>query len=157
MVNPIRPTDDAARALAKSLLASARHGALGVLDGLGGLGGPTPVVTRVATAWLDGAPHLLVSDLSMHTKALDANPACSLLIGEPDAKGDPLTHPRLTLVCSAQHADKTSLRDPWLETHPKAKLYFDFADFRLLRLVVNEAYLNGGFGKAFRLAPQDLQ
>ena len=150
MTNPIRPTDDDARTLAKSLLIDARHAALGVIDD------STPLVTRVAIAWLNNAPHLLVSDLSMHTKALDTNPACSLLIGEPEDKGDPLTHPRLTLVCTSENTDKKALRDPWLALHPKAKLYFDFTDFRLLRLTVNAAYLNGGFGKAFHLTPDDL-
>lgn len=151
MTNPIRPTDDDARTLARNLLTEARHAALGVLDPATG----APLVTRIALAWL-GAPHILISDLSMHTKALSANAACSLLVGEPLPKGDPLTHPRLTLQCHAQAADKSDLRDQWLALHPKSKLYFDFADFRMLRLNVNEAHLNGGFGKAFHLTPADL-
>lgn len=151
MSNPIRPTDDNARALAQQLVTGLRHAALGVLDPVTG----APLVTRVALAWL-GAPHILISDLSMHTKALNANPACSLLVGEPLSKGDPLTHPRLTLQCHATPANKAGLRDQWLALHPKAKLYIDFADFRMLRLSVNEAHLNAGFGKAFHLTPADL-
>jgi len=151
MTNPIRPTDDEARDLAASLVLSARHAALGVIDPDSG----APMVTRIAVAWLD-APHILISDLSMHTKALQTNPKCSLLIGEPGPKGDPLTHPRLTVQCSSLPADKTALRDAWLAIHPKSKLYFDFADFRMLRLDINIAHLNGGFGKAFTLMPQDL-
>ena len=150
-IDPIRPTDDDARALAASLVRQARHGALGVIAPDTG----APMVTRIACGWL-GAPHILISDLSLHTPALAANPACSLLIGEPGPKGDPLTHPRLTLQCRAVPADKGLLRAAWLGLHPKSKLYFDFADFRMLRLDVQTAHLNGGFGKAFRLNASDL-
>lgn len=150
--NPIRPTDDEARATAKSLVVNARHAALGVLDPTTG----TPMVSRVAITWLDSTLHILISDLSLHTKALAQNAACSLLVGEPLEKGDPLTHPRLTLQCNARPADKAVLRAGWLDQHPKAKLYIDFADFNILRLEVTAAYLNGGFGKAFHLTPADL-
>ena len=115
------------------------------------------MVTRVAVSWINGAPHLLVSDLSPHTKALTEHPACSLLLGELGTKGDPLNHPRLTLQCKSEQADKSNLRETWLTIHPKAKLYYDFTDFRLLRLQVHAAYLSGGFGKAFHLNADDLK
>ncbi len=149
--DPIRATDDAARTLGRTLLTQARFGALGVLaEG-------APMVTRVAVGTDgDGCPLLLVSTLSLHTRALTADPACSLLVGEPGPKGDPLTHPRLTLQAQAEPADKPALRDRWLRSHPKAALYIDFADFVFFRLRVSEAHLNGGFGKAYRLGPADL-
>lgn len=150
--DPIRPTDDEARALARGLLAQARFGALGVIDPEGG----GPMVTRVAVGWDGAAALILVSDLSLHTRALAADPACSLLVGEPGPKGDPLTHPRLTLMARAETAEKADLREMWLAAHPKAALYIDFADFRMLRLVPRAAHLNGGFGRAFRLTPADL-
>ena len=99
---------------------------------------------------------ILVSTLALHTQALLADPAASLLVGEPGPKGDPLTHPRLTLQARAEAADKSALRDPWLARHPKTTLYYDFADFLLMRLVPFAAHLNGGFGQAFRLSPEDL-
>jgi putative heme iron utilization protein len=150
--DPIRPTDDAGRALAQEIAAAARHGALGVIDPDSG----GPMVTRVAVGWDGAAALVLVSDLSLHTVALRRDPVCSLLLGEPGAKGDPLTHPRLTLMARAEEADKAALRDGWLRLHPKAALYYDFGDFRMLRLVPHLAHLNGGFGKAFRLTPADL-
>lgn len=152
MTDPIRQTDDDARALAQKLLADARHAALGVIHPAT----HAPMVSRIAVAWMDGAPHILISDLSLHTKALAQNATCSLLVGEPGNKGDPLTHPRLTVQCTAAQTDKATLRDTWLALHPKSKLYFDFADFRMMRLTVSEAHLNGGFGKAFHLTPADL-
>ncbi len=151
--DPIRPTTDEARALARRLLAEARHGALGVLD-------PEtrgPLVTRVAVGWDGAAALILVSTLSHHTPALLADPLCSLLVGEPGPKGDPLTHPRLTLQARAERIDKAPRREGWLAQHPKTTLYYDFADFLLLRLVPTGAFLNGGFGQAFRLAPEDLR
>ena len=151
--DPIRPTTDEARTLARSLLHDTRHGALGVLD-------PEtqgPLVTRVAAGWDGEAALILVSTLALHTQALLRNPACSLLVGEPGAKGDPLTHPRLTLQARAEPADKPAHREGWLARHPKTTLYYDFADFLLLRLVPSAAHLNGGFGQAFRLTPEDLR
>lgn len=154
--DPVRPADDAARALAREIAQGARFGALGVIDPATG----GPMVTRVATLWDEGAAGpaalILVSDLSLHTAALGQNPACSLLLGEPGPKGDPLTHPRLTLMAQARPADKAALRATWLAAHPKATLYYDFADFRLLRLEPHLAHLNGGFGRAWRLFAADL-
>lgn len=151
--DPIRPTDDEARALARELIDTARHGALGVTDPATG----TPMVTRIAVVpGPDGLPLTLVSTLSSHTAALDADPACSLLVGEPGAKGDPLTHPRLTIQARAEPVDKGELKAHYLGLYPKAQLYYDFGDFRLMRLAPVAAFLNGGVGKAYNLTPEDL-
>ena len=157
--SPIRPTDDEARALARTLIDQAAYGALGVIDPESG----APMVSRVAVGTdAAGTPVMLVSDLSHHTKALKENPACSLLVGEPGQKGDPLTHPRLTIQARAgflRHGEDghAELRARWLETHPKSKLYIDFADFSFARLAPVSAHLNGGFGKAFVLTAEDLK
>jgi putative heme iron utilization protein len=156
--NPIRPTDDEARALARRLLDHAAFGALGVIDPATG----APMVTRVAVGTdAAGRPVTLVSDLSAHTRALKAEPACSLLVGEPGPRGDPLTHPRLTLQARARFVRKgegghDALRSRWLAGHPKSTLYVDFADFSFVLLDVEAAHLNGGFGRAFVLGPGDL-
>ncbi len=151
--DPLRPTSQDARDLARTLLAAARHAALGVID----LESGGPLVTRVAMMWDGAAALILVSTLALHTRALEENPAASLLVGEPGPKGDPLTHARLSLLARAHPADKEAMRSTWLALHPKASLYFDFADFRLLRLVPWVAHLNGGFGQAYRLSPEDLR
>lgn len=151
--DPIRPTDDEARELARDLIAKARFAALAVIDPETG----TPMVTRIALVpGPDGAPLTMISDLSSHTAALNQNPACSLLIGEPGEKGDPLTHPRLTLQAVAEAADKAAMKAHYLSHYPKAQLYYDFGDFRLVRFAPSRALLNGGFGKAYRLTADDL-
>jgi putative heme iron utilization protein len=152
-IDPIRPTDAEARALARGLIDRARFAALAVIEPETG----APMVTRIALVpGPDGAPLTLISTLSSHTAALEADPACSLLIGEPGAKGDPLTHPRLTLQAVAEPADKAGLKAHYLELYPKAQLYFDFGDFRMIRFAPRLGLLNGGFGKAYRLSAEDL-
>ncbi|WP_323784846.1 HugZ family protein [Thalassovita sp.] len=159
MPDLIRPTDDDARQLARDLLDSARYGALAVLEPDSG----QPLVSRVAVGTSpQGQPVSLVSDLAHHTRALQKNPACSLLVGEPGDKGDPLTHPRLTLQAQARflgHGDRghAELAAHYLRDHPKAKLYIGFADFSFVLFDVSGAFLNGGFGRAFTLTPDDLR
>ncbi|MEM9575869.1 MAG: pyridoxamine 5'-phosphate oxidase family protein [Pseudomonadota bacterium] len=154
--DPFHPPDDDARALARDLIANTSHAALAVLQN------SAPVVTRIALATTpDGAPVTLVSDLSSHTGALRANPICSLLVGEPGEKGDPLTYPRLTLQATAHFVPRESaehqvLRNHYLRLRPKAKLYIDFADFNLVRFEVETGLLNGGFGRAYKLKASDI-
>lgn len=157
MTNPIRPTDDEARALAQSLMQTAGFAALATVTATG-----APMVTRVAFGLCPlGQPISLISSLATHTQALLGNPAASLLVGEPGERGDPLTHPRLSLMAQARCVDNRSpqhaeLAAHYLRNHPKAKLYIGFADFSFVRFEISEGLLNGGFGKAFHLTPADL-
>ncbi len=153
----LRPTDDEAIRLARTLMRAARHGAIAVLDPETG----GPLASRVGVASdADGAPLILVSGLSAHTRAIDADPRCSLLLGDP-GKGDPLAHPRITLICRAVVLEKGTpdharAERRYLNKNPKAKLYVGLGDFRLFRLEPERASLNGGFGKAYALTRQDL-
>ena len=157
--DPVQPADAAACAQARNLLAGARFGALAFTDAETG----TPGISRIALG-LDsaGGPVTLISSLSAHHAALRQSPLAALMVGEPGPKGDPLTHPRLMIRVKAQFLDRAdpghdSLRSLWLALHPKAKLYIDFADFGFVRLVPQSAFLNGGFGRAMRLGPKDLE
>jgi len=153
----IRPTDGEAIRLAKTLVRSARFGAIAVIEPETG----APFASRVGVATdLDGAPLILVSLLSAHTRALLADPRCSLLVGEP-GKGDALAYPRLSLVCRAVQLEAGDpaherARRRYLNRNPKAKLYAGLGDFRLFRLDPERASLNGGFGKAFLLGREEL-
>lgn len=153
----LRPTDAEAVRLAKTLLRTARFGALAVIDTESG--GPLSSRVGVATD-VDGAPLILVSLLSAHTRAITADPRCSLLLGEP-GRGDPLAHPRITLVCQAVKLDRASAAHAramrrYLNRNPKARIYAGLGDFNMFRLEPAYASLNGGFGKAYALASADL-
>ncbi len=81
--------------------------------------------------------------------------------GGDAGKGDPLAHPRITVMAEASGIERDSpdyqrIRSRFLARHPKAALYADFADFRFLRLAPVSASLNGGFGKAYVLTREDL-
>lgn len=120
------------------------------------------MVTRVAIVpGATGLPLMLISALSMHAKALRANPLLSLLLGDVIARGDPLTQPRLTLQGRARfllppEAEHQGLRQRWLAHQPKALIYVDLPDFSFVVTEVSEIFLNGGFGRAYALTPTDI-
>ncbi|QYK41317.1 MAG: pyridoxamine 5-phosphate oxidase [Paracoccaceae bacterium] len=150
------PPDDAARAMARSLLAGARHAALSFLDPASG----TPGISRIAHGRdAEGVSIALVSGLTAHAPALRLIRDCALLLGDVPPRGDPLVHPRLMLRARAEFApaeDRAMLRALWLAQHPKAAVYVDLADFAFVRFHPVSALLNAGFARAFRLAAADL-
>ena len=154
MTDPFRPVDDDARATMDRLLAKMRHGVLSYLDPKRA----TPSASRIALLCLPGHGLVtLVSELSLHTPALQSGAKCALLVGEPAAKGDALTAPRVTLHAQPKPIDKSTIRDAWLTHLPKSALYFDFTDFIAFDFGLDDAFLNGGFGKAFLFTPDDLR
>lgn len=153
--NPIRPTDEEARRLARRLIANMRHAALGTLDVQSG----APLVTRIATQPdLDGTPLALLSGLAAHSRALAADPRVGLLVtDDPDAKGGLMNHARLSILARAEPAPlDPGRRGRWLARDPKATVYIDLPDFRFWRLVPVSGLLNGGFGRAFQLTADDM-
>ena len=132
---------------ARGLLRGARAAAMASVQP-GGF--PLATLTTIATC-ADGAPILLLSQLSAHTRNLDADGRCSLLLTQP-GKGDPLAHPRLSLVGVAtkvtEPQERAELRARFLAANPKAALYADFGDFSFWRVDVLQAHMNGGFAKA---------
>jgi heme iron utilization protein len=137
-----------ALAEAKRLLRQIRSGALATLAS--GTGHPFATLVSVATDF-DGSPILLTSALSTHSVNLVVDPRASILLAE-GGRGDPLAHPRLTIVGRAARAEdpglRARLRARFLARHPKSALYADFGDFSFWRVGIEAAHLNGGFGKA---------
>lgn len=155
--DPVQPANDDARALVRQLL-SLGHAALAWEDPDTG----TPGISRIAFARDPQTGMLtLVSGLAPHFRALRDRPDCALMLGEVGDKGDPLTHPRLMIRARARFVapddpDRPGLRARWLERNPKATLYIDLPDFAFVRLTPVSALLNGGFARAFHVAPEDL-
>ncbi len=137
---------------AKHLLRTTRSGALATLDRE--TGDPFCSLVTVATD-LDGAPLLLLSGLAAHAGNLDADPRASLLLAAP-GRGDPLAHPRLTVVGRVERTEAPRVRSRFLRRHPKAELYADFPDFAFRRMAIGSASLNGGFARAARLGAAEI-
>jgi heme iron utilization protein len=147
---PADPFDGAA--LAKRLLRTIRSGALATLDASSGH--PFASLVTVATD-IDGSPLLLMSTLSAHRSNLEADSRVSILLSQ-QGKGDPLAHPRLTVIGRAGRSSDPQVRSRFIARHPKAKLYADFSDFAFFRLAVEGAHLNGGFARAMSLTSEQL-
>jgi putative heme iron utilization protein len=140
-------------AMAKRLLRTIRAGALATIDRETGC--PFASLVTVATD-VDGSPLLLLSRLAAHTLNLEADARASILLAE-GGKGDPLAHPRLTVLGRAERDAEPRARARFLARHPKAKLYADFADFSFWRLGIEAGHLNGGFARAASLAGEALR
>ena len=145
------------KSIAKGLLRTTRAGSLATIDR--NTGHPFASLVNVATD-ADGAPLIFVSRLSTHTANLEADGRASLLLAST-GKGDPLAHPRLTLLGSFVQvargdADEPRLRRRFLARHPKSELYAGFADFSFWRLQTVSAHLNGGFARAADLKATEV-
>jgi heme iron utilization protein len=145
------------KAVAKGLLRATRAGALATIDR--NTGHPFASLVNVATD-VDGAPLILVSRLSTHTANLEVDGRASLLLAAT-GKGDPLAHPRLTLLGSFVQTARDDPQQPrirrrFLARHPKSELYAGFGDFSFWRLVTVSAHLNGGFARAADLKAADV-
>ncbi|RCW88877.1 HugZ family protein [Paracoccus lutimaris] len=152
--DPIRPTDDEARTLARRLLATMRHASLGTLDAENGL----PLVTRIAVQTdTDGTPLALLSGLAAHSRALARDPRAGLLVADEPGRGDAMTHARLSVMGRAVSAAADAERKArWLAHDPKARIYIDLPDFSFWRIEPVSGLLNAGFGQAYRLTPADM-
>jgi putative heme iron utilization protein len=152
----LRAIDAEAILLAKTLIRTARHGSLAVIGADG-----APAVSRVGVSSdADGVPVILVSGLAPHSSALLNDPRCSLMLGAV-GKGDPLAHARISIAARAApvergSADHKRIAARYLSHQPKAALYAGLGDFRYLRLEPGSASLNGGFGRAYAMAAEDV-
>lgn len=155
--DPVQPANDDAHDLVRRLMALG-HAALAWEDPDTG----HPGISRIAFARDPEAGMLtLVSGLAPHFRALRDRPACALMLGEVGDRGDPLTHPRLMIRARARFVApddpaRPGLRDRWLQRNPRAQVYIDLPDFAFVRLTPTSALLNGGFARAFHVAPEDL-
>ena len=94
---------------------------------------------------------MLLSGLAQHTKNLDRQPKCSLLLVEPGGEqGNPLAGARLTITGMATRIPREeagTAKTRFLEVHPSAAMYADFADFAFFRLEIHQVHLVAGFGR----------
>ena len=150
---PSQPPDFDPVATAKHLLRTIRAGALATLDAQDAF--PFASLVTVATDF-DGSPLLLISRLAAHTRNLEADPRASVLLSQ-GGKGDPLAHPRLTVIGTVARTDEPRVRMRFLARHTKAALYADFPDFSFWRMELQRAHLNGGFARAADLGAAEVR
>jgi heme iron utilization protein len=146
-----------AKSLAKDLLRTIRTGALATVDR--NTGHPFASLVNVATD-VDGALLILVSRLSTHTANLERDGRASVLLATA-GKGDPLAHPRLTVLGTFVQVPRDDVAEPrihrrFLARHPKSQLYSGFADFSFWRLNTVSAHLNAGFARAADLQAAEV-
>jgi heme iron utilization protein len=149
---PLQPEFDGV-SLAKHLLRTIRAGGLATLDREAGF--PFASLVTVGTD-CDGSPLLLMSRLAAHTGNLEADPRASILLAQ-GGKGDPLAHPRLTVLGRITRSEEPRVRSRFLARHPKANLYAGFADFSFWRMEMSGGHLNGGFARAVTLSSEQLR
>jgi putative heme iron utilization protein len=130
---------------ARQLIASSRRGVLCTLLRDGG----EPYGSLVDLLPLpDGDVVLLLSGLAEHRANLDEDPRASLLVGPALGAEQPLTEPRVTIVGRAELVDdRAAYRDAYLEAHPAAAAFIDFADFAFYRLRADRSRYIAGFGR----------
>lgn len=105
----------------------------------------------------DLSPLLWLSRLSEHTRHLEREPRCALLLTGPGEDPNPQTAPRVTLTGLAERVEDPALKARWLARHPYAALYADFADFGLWRIAPQGALMVEGFARAHRLRAATLR
>jgi putative heme iron utilization protein len=105
-----------------------------------------------------GRPVLLISSMAVHTQNLQSNPRASLLVMQPDWRGDPLAAARVTLlgdVSPAPQDARADLRELYLSRHANARYWVNFEDFAFYRMEIIDAYFVGGFGVMGWVAAED--
>ena len=102
-----------------------------------------------------GRPLFFFSDLSDHTRNLKADGRASVLVEETGGFGNPLAGPRAAYLGKIERIEDPALKERYFRRHPKAKLYRDFTDFALYRMVPERLHMIGGFAKAV-WAEEDL-
>jgi heme iron utilization protein len=144
-------------AIAKQLLRVTRAGALATIDR--NTGHPFSSLVNVATD-ADGSLLILISRLATHTANIEVDSRASVLLAAA-GKGDPLAHPRLTVLGAFVRIERGTpcaarAERRFLSRHPKSRLYAGFGDFWFWRLQVVSAHLNGGFARAADLKAHDI-
>jgi heme iron utilization protein len=128
---------------ARALLAKSKHGVLSTNDAHG-----YPYSSLVDIAKLEnGNILMLLSDLAEHTQNAKRDSKVSLLIAEDWVSEHKLSKARVNFFGTLSKVDKATYQQTYVAAHPKAEMYFSFADFHMFELWVERIYVIAGFGK----------
>lgn len=141
------------------LLRTRRLAALGTLHD----GQPHVSMALYAPAPDLAAFYLHLSRLALHTRDLHANPACGLMVSEPDTETrNPLTLGRISLqgqasLLAEDAPEFGAAKAAYLARFPFAAINFTLPDFGLFKLTPSSARYVAGFGRIFDLSVEDLR
>ena len=140
-ISPAPPAQEA-RAFARDC----HHGVLSTvskrLEGFP-FGSVSPFILDAA-----GNPIILISDIAEHSKNLQADPRCSLILQPFSA--DMQSTGRVTVIGHAEPLsadDKAALGPAYLQQFTQARDYFALHDFRFWRIQPIKVRWIGGFGR----------
>lgn len=136
---------------ARMLLRAQRSGVLATTAG----GQPFASLVTPACA-PDLSVLLFLSTLSGHTRHLQVDPRCSVMVVGAATGANPQTAPRVTITGLADLERDPAMKARWLSLHPYAALYAEFTDFALWRVRPMAGLLVGGFARAHRLREAEL-
>ncbi len=109
-----------------------------------------PYGSFVTFAMEDANPAFFISELAEHTKNLRSDARASLLVAE-GGDGDPLARGRVTLLGHGRKlmagAERDAAKQAYLQAHPNAEYYIEYADFAFWRLDVDAVRYIGGYGR----------
>ncbi len=151
LAGPERPDRAAAVWQARTLLRAARAGTLATAED----GQPYAALVTPAPA-PDLSLLVLLSGLSAHTRHLQRDGRCALMVAGEATDANPQTAPRLTVLGVASEEPDPALKARWVARHAYAGFYAGLGDFRLVRIRPTGGQFIGGFASAHRMTAADL-
>jgi len=114
-----------------------------------------PESSMAPFAIFEGKVLLHLSQLARHSKNIQQTPNIGLMICTPETKeSSPLALPRISFTGVIEKVSPTDLvkaKSCYLDAIPDAAPLFDFTDFTLYQLCINEVFWVGGFGSARKI------
>lgn len=95
----------------------------------------------------DGLPLLLLSHLSQHTKNLEADSRCGLILVE-EREGDVQQRGRLSALGDVRPSNPSVGVERYFDYFPHARMYAEQLGFRFYRFTPRRFHWNGGFASA---------
>lgn len=101
-----------------------------------------------------GCPVILISTLAEHTRNLEADPRCSLIV-QPYSPDMQVTGRVTVIGIASRLPDKEALGRRYLRHHPEAEAYFSMHDFHFWRIEPVRVRWIGGFGRIHWVEPEN--
>ena len=116
-----------------------------------------PFLSKVLPMYKNNNLYVLISDLSEHTKNLNANPNASLYFAQEETHEIKSNNPRLTLQSKFKKVELKKddpnfqmLLQNYNKVEPGSKMWGMFADFNFYAFKEKKKIFVQGFGKAYQ-------